>query len=339
VTNPNLQGRAIHHVPALSSSGVVVSRIFRDGALQVPQPDTALQVGDVLLAVGPPEALDDLRVVVGRESALDLRALPGPISARRLIVTRPHVTGCAIADLHLPERFGVQLTRISRAEIEMSAGPGFALQYGDRVVAVGGADGLARLATELGDSRRSLDYPHLAPMFLGIALGILLGTWPIPVPGAVVPIKLGLAGGPLILAITFGAVGRIGPLISYMPTGANYMLREMGLVLFLSVVGLQAGGHFMQTLVAGSGLAWMAVGACITLLPPLVVGLVVRRKTRMNYLELCGLLAGSMTAPAALSFATRMSDSEAPLQVYATVYPLVMILRVVSVQILAMAMR
>ena len=338
VTNSNVEGRTLDHVPALRSSGVVVSRIFRNGALQVPQPDTALRMGDVLLAVGPAEALDDLRVGIGRVSALDLRTVPGSITARRLIVTRPEVTGCAIADLRFPERFGAQLTRISRAEIEMSAAPGFALQYGDHVVAVGDADALARLAVELGDSRRSLDYPHLAPMFLGIALGILLGTWPIAVPGAMVPVKLGLAGGPLIVAIALGAIGRVGPLIWYMPTGANYMLREVGLVLFLAVVGLQAGGHFMQTLVAGSGLAWMTVGACITLLPPLVVGLVVRRRTGMNYLELCGLLAGSMTAPAALSVATRLSDSEAPLQVYATVYPLVMILRVVSVQVLAMVL-
>ena len=239
----------------------MVSRVWQDGTLQVPRPETRLRLGDVLLAVGTREELDALRVVVGKESSLDLRRLPSAITSRRLIVTRTAATGKTVAALDFARRFGVQITRVSRAEVEMSATPDFELQYGDTVLAVGEPDDIQKVAAELGDSPKSLNYPHLVPMFAGIALGIVVGSWPFSLPGVPAPVRLGLAGGPLLVAIALARIGKIGPLVWYMPISANYALRETGIVLFLAAVGLGAGDVFVETLVRGDGLYWMACGS------------------------------------------------------------------------------
>jgi putative transport protein len=336
VANPNLEGMPLGKVPTLDASGVVVSRIWQDGTLQVPRPETRLRPGDVLLAVGTREELDALRVVVGKESSLDLRRLPSAITTKRLIVTRTAATGKTVAALDFARRFGVQITRVSRAEVEMSATPDFELQYGDTVLAVGEAGDIQKVAAELGDSPKSLNHPHLVPMFAGIALGIVVGSWPFGVPGVPSPVRLGLAGGPLLVAIALSRIGKIGSLVWYMPISANYALRETGIVLFLAAVGLGAGDVFVETLVHGEGLYWMACGVLLTVVPLLVVAVAARLVLRINYLTLCGLLAGSMTDPPALSFATAVSGSEAPSLAYATVYPLTMILRVLSAQLLVM---
>jgi putative transport protein len=334
VTNPNLAGMPLEKVPTLA--GIVVSRIWQDGRLQVPRPDTRLGPGDVLLAVGTREELDALRIVVGKESSLDLRALPSAITSKRLIVTRAAATGRTVAELDFVRRFSVQITRVSRAELEMSATPGFELQYGDTVLAVGEPADIQKVAAELGDSPKSLNYPHLVPMFAGIALGIVAGSIPFSVPGVPAPVRLGLAGGPLLVAIALSRIGKIGPLVWYLPISANYVLRETGIVLFLAAVGLGAGDVFVATLVHGGGLYWMACGAALTVVPLLIGAAVARLALGLNYLALCGLLAGSMTDPPALSFASAVSGSEAPSVAYATVYPLTMILRVLSAQLLVM---
>jgi putative transport protein len=336
VANPNLAGLPLEKVPLLGTSGIVVSRIYQDGALQVPRPDTRLKLGDVLLAVGTREELEALRVVVGRESDLDLRRVPSAITSRRLIVTRTSATGRTLAELDFVRRYGVQITRLSRAEVEMPASPGFELQYGDTVLAVGEAPDLAKVAAELGDSPKSLHYPHLIPMFLGIGLGILVGSWSFSLPGVPEPVRLGLAGGPLLVAIALSRLGTVGPLVWYMPLSANYMIRELGIVLFLAAVGLRAGDAFVPTLVRGPGLAWMAAGAFVTLVPLALVAVVGRGLLKLNYLTLCGLLAGSMTDPPALAFANAVSGTETPSSAYATVYPLTMILRVLSAQLLVL---
>ena len=331
VTNPNLVGLPIERVPSIS--GIVVSRIYRDGALRVPRPDTTLALGDVLLAVGTREELDALRVVVGKQSDLDLRSLPSAITTRRLIITRAAASGKTITELDFLRRYGVQITRVSRAEVELPASPGFELQYGDSVLVVGEAADIARAASELGDSPKSLNYPHLVPMFVGIALGILLGSWPFSLPGVPAPVRLGLAGGPLLVAILLSRIGRIGPLVWYMPLSANYMLREVGIVLFLCAVGLHAGDVFVDTLVHGPGLFWMAGGALVTMVPLLVVATIGRAVLGLNFLTLSGLLAGSMTDPPALAFANTVAGSEGPSTAYATVYPATMILRVLAAQL------
>ena len=336
VANPNLVGMALERVPLLAASGLVVSRIWQEGTLQVPRPDTRLRLGDVLLAVGPREDLDALRVVVGRESTLDLRSLPSAITTRRLIVTRAAATGRTLGELDFARRFSVQLTRVSRAELEMSAHPGFELQYGDTVLAVGEPGDIQKVGEELGDSPKTLNYPHLVPMFLGIALGIVVGNVPFSLPGVPAPVRLGLAGGPLVVAILLARLGRLGPLVWYMPISANYALRETGIVLFLAAVGLGAGDVFVDTLVHGDGLYWMACGAAITVVPLVAVALFARLGLGLNYLTLCGVLAGSMTDPPALAFASSVSGSEAPSLAYATVYPLTMLLRVLCAQLLVL---
>ena len=336
VANPNLVGLPLEKVPLLGQSRLTVSRIYQDGVLQVPRPETRLKLGDVLLAVGTRDELDALRVVVGRESDLDLRAMPSAITTRRLILTRTAATGRTLGALDFVHRHGVQITRVSRAEVELPASPGFELQYGDSVLAVGEAPDIAKVASELGDSPRSLQYPHLVPMFVGIGLGILLGSWSFSLPGVPAPVRLGLAGGPLLVAIALSRLGTLGPLVFYLPISANYMIRELGIVLFLSAVGLRAGDAFVDTLVAGPGLRWMAAGALVTALPLVVVAIVGRGLLRLNYLTLCGLLAGSMTDPPALAFANAVSGTEAPSTAYATVYPLTMILRVLSAQLLVL---
>jgi len=335
VTNPNLVGMNLERVPLLSQTGLVVSRLYRDGALQVARPDTLLRLGDVLLAVGTRDELDDLRVVVGRESALDLRSLPSAITSKRLIVTRREPAGRSLGELDFPGRFGVQITRVGRAEIEVGAAPSLELHYGDAVLAVGHPDDIQKVAAELGDAPRDLNYPHLVPMFLGVALGVVLGSWPIVLPG-LPPLRLGLAGGPLLVAIALSRLRRLGPLIWYMPISANFMLREVGIVLFLAAVGLKAGDRFVATLLHGPGLTWLAAGAAITLVPLVVVGALARLMRGTNYLTLCGVLAGSMTDPPALSFATGLARSDAPALAYASVYPLTMLLRVVAAQLLVL---
>jgi putative transport protein len=339
VTNPNLVGRPLGKVPLVEHGEVTVSRIYREGTLDVARSERELRMGDVLLAVGTQKQLDAFGVVVGRESDLDLRALPSSITSRRLIVTHSSAGGKTIADLDFLGRFGVRITRVSRAEVEMATPEDFELQYGDTVLAVGEADSIQKVADELGDSPRSLNYPHLIPMFVGIALGVIVGSFPFTFPDAPAPVRLGLAGGPLLVAIALSRIGRIGPLVWYMPMSANYMLREVGIVLFLAAVGLRAGDRFVSTLVEGPGLQWMAYGALITVVPILIVGAYARAVLKLNYLTLCGVLAGSMTDPPALAFASAAARSDAPAISYATVYPLTMILRVVAAQLIVLLLR
>jgi putative transport protein len=333
VTNPNLDGLPLARVPLVGRAGIVVSRLMRNGELLVPQPETELRCGDVLLAVGPREELDALRLVVGRDSALDLTSAPGRLTTRRVIVTRPVASGRRLDELDFVHRFGVQITRVARAEVELGARPDLELQYGDTVLAVGEPEGIRRVASELGDSPRDLNYPHLVPVFVGIVVGALLGSLPLAVPGIPVPVKLGLAGGPLLVALLAARVRQIGPLVWYLPLSANFVLREVGIALFLAAVGLRAGDRFVDTLVSGPGLVWLAWGAAVTVVPVLVVGAVGRGLLGHNFLTLSGVLAGSMTDPPALAFATSVAGSDAPALGYATVYPLTMILRVVLAQL------
>ena len=337
VTNANLHGRAVRRVPSYDDGDVVISRVMREGRLAVATPKTVLRQGDVLLAVGPREALDDLRVVVGRESPVDLRSVPSRITTRRVLVTRGDVLGKTLDELDLAGRLGVTVTRIRRNEVELSPGPGVRLNFGDTVLAVGEEAAIAKAAAILGDSTKSLNHPQIIPIFVGLALGVVLGSIPIRFPGMPAPVKLGLAGGPLIAAIVLSRLGHFGPLVWHMPGSANFVLREVGIVLFLACVGIKSGGEFFQTLLHGPGLQWMAWGALITAVPLLVVGLFARVVLRLNYMSLCGLLAGSMTDPPALAFAGTVTGSDAPGVSYAAVYPLVMLLRVVVAQGLVLA--
>jgi putative transport protein len=335
VTNPNLDGLTLSRIPTFSDSGVIITRILKGGRPQMARADTVVALGDVLLAVGPRPKLEELKVVIGKESDIDLMQVPSDIESRRILVTKSQALGKSIHELNLGHRYGVRITRINRAEIELPPTPDLRLQFGDNLVAVGEADGIKAVAAELGDSLKRLNMPQVIPVFIGIALGVLVGSWPLHV-GLPAPVKLGLAGGPLIVAIILSRLGNIGPLVWYMPISANFILRELGIVLFLSCVGLEAGGQFVDTVVHGQGLHWFVYGAAITVIPLLIVALLARGLYKLNFLSLCGLLAGSMTDPPALAFATSMTGSDAPSVAYATVYPLVMLLRVLAGQAMVM---
>jgi len=329
--NPNLDGLQLRDIPTLGQSGVVISRVLKAGKPQVARGSTVLNLGDVLLAVGPKAGLEDLRLIIGAESKVDVKTVPSHLTTRRLLVTKSQALGQTIQELDPLSRYGVIVTRINRAEVELPPTPATKLQFGDTILAVGEPDAINAFAQEVGDSPRQLNHPQVIPIFLGIALGVIVGSWPVYISGMPAPVKLGLAGGPLIVAIILSRLGNIGPLVWHMPISANFMLRELGIVLFLACVGLSSGDKFMQTL-RGPGVEWMLYGALITLLPLLIVGLIGRIVLGTNYLSLCGLLAGSMTDPPALAFANAITSSDAPSVTYATVYPLVMLLRVLAAQ-------
>lgn len=336
VDNPNLEGMAIGEIPQLVNSGIVVSRIRHNGEVEVARPESVLHQGDVVLVVGPPKKIHAFRLLVGSETDDDLFSAPSNISTRRLVVTQKDVLGKSIHELRLPEKYGVQLTRLRRAGMEFTVQPGLKLQFSDTVLAVGEERNIDKVGEVLGNAPKQLNHPEVIPVFVGIVLGIIVGSLPLHVPGIPAPVRLGLAGGPLLVAILLSRIGRIGRLIWYMPDSANFMLREVGIILFLACVGLKSGDRFVETLLAGDGFRWMALAALITLVPLMIVALVARIVMKVNYLSLCGLLAGSMTDPPALAFAGSVTGSEAPMVSYATVYPLTMILRVICAQLIVL---
>jgi putative transport protein len=334
VRNANLVGRALGRVPGLANSGAVVSRFSRGGVVEVARPDTLLQLGDILHAVGPEESLDELRVVVGAEAGVDLKVVPGAVTNRRLIVTHSAVFGKELAEVEIFSQHNVVVTRVTRGGIEFTPKAGLRLQFGDVLMVVGERAQIDLVAAAVGNSNKALNSPQPIPFFLGIALGVIVGSFPLVLPGLPAAVKLGLAGGPLVVAILLSRVANTGPLVWYLPTNANLMLREVGITLFLAAVGLKSGDKFVEVLMGGNGLHWFLCGAVVTIVPLLTVGLLARAWKKLNYTELCGLLAGSMTDPPALAFAQQTTGSDAPAVAYATVYPLVMLLRVFSAQLI-----
>jgi len=249
-------------------------------------------------------------------------------------VTDRAVLGKTVGELSLDDQFGVAVTRITRADIELSAVPGLCLQFGDVLQVVGRDADLERAGAALGNSLKELNETHFIPFFIGIALGVVLGTLPIAFPSLPQPIRLGLAGGPLIVALILGRVGRIGRQVWHMPVNTNLAFREFGIALFFAAVGLNAGAAFFATVFSVAGLQWLLAGACVTVLPLLAVGLFARGVLKMNFVDLSGLLAGSMTDPPALAFASNIAGSDAPTVAYATVYPITTLLRILSAQVL-----
>ena len=250
------------------------------------------------------------------------------------MVTNREVFGKTLGSLKLRTRYNINITRLYRSGIELVAAPQIRLQMGDRLTVVGDESSIEKVITHLGNSVKRLNEPNLIPIFVGILSGVILGSVPVYIPGIINPIKLGLAGGPLIVAILLSKYGYKFSLISYTTPSANLMLREIGIVLFLASVGLLSGEKFIPTLLSGDGFIWMGYGAIITLVPLLLVGFFTRHILKRNYLEICGLLAGSMTDPPALAYANSIAQTEAPAVAYATVYPLVMFLRIFVAQLL-----
>ena len=336
VENPNLHNLAIKDVPILNGDKVICSRLKREETLKVPSPETVIQLGDLLHLVGQPADLHNEQVVIGQEVATSLSTKGTDLRVERVVVTNENVLGKRIRDLHFKERYDVVISRLNRAGVELVASSDISLQFGDILNLVGRPSAIDAVANVLGNAQQKLQQVQMLPVFIGIGLGVLLGSIPVFVPGFPAALKLGLAGGPLIMALILGRIGSIGKLYWFMPPSANLALRELGIVLFLSVVGLKSGGDFIHTLVDGEGLSWIGYGALITAVPLITVGILARMLAKMNYLTMCGMLAGSMTDPPALAFANNLHPtSGAAALSYATVYPLVMFLRIITPQLLA----
>jgi putative transport protein len=336
VTNTNFDGLSLRTVPGMDKdeAAVVCSRLKRDGALSIPKPDTQLRVGDLLHLVGPAEALRDIQLILGELCAETLTTKDTLLRVERVVVTRASVLGKTLAELEIGHREQGIVSRLNRAGVELLPRDDLTLQFGDILNVVGSPQDIAAIAEVVGNSTRMLGQVQMIPVFIGIGIGVLLGMVPLPVPGLPTPVRLGMAGGPLVAAITLSRVGNVGPLYWFMPPSAALALRELGIVLFLSVVGLKAGSHVGEVL-NREGLLWLGCGAAITLVPLLLVGLAARHLFKLNYLTICGMLAGSCTDPPALAFASSLSDSEAPALAYASVYPVVMALRILSPQVIA----
>jgi putative transport protein len=340
VENPNLQHVAIGDVPGLDESGVVVSRIRRAGKTEVVTAtrDTILGLEDCILAVGTADGLRHFERGVGRKSEENLMEKVGSATYRRVVVTNIAVLGKPIEELELESKYGAIVTRVTRSDLEMTAVPALKLQFGDVLHVVGPENVIGQAAEYLGDSVQALNETHFVPLFAGIFMGIALGMLPIAVPGLPQPLRLGLAGGPLIVAILLGRQGRIGRLVWHMPRNANMAFRELGIALFFAGVGLMAGPTFFSTAFSFTGILWVVAGAIVTIAPLLAIGMFARAKLAMNFVELSGLMAGSMTDPPALAFANGICNSEAPAVAYATVYPLTMLLRIMVAQLLAVVL-
>ncbi|EPT9249051.1 putative transporter [Photobacterium damselae] len=337
VKNPNLNGLTLSQVPALTEGSIVCSRLKRGSQLYIPKPNTRIETNDLLHLVGNPKALDKARLVIGEEVDTSLSTRGTDLRVQRLVVTNEIVLGKKIRDLELKEKYDVVVSRLNRAGVELVPTSQTSLQFGDILNLVGRQEAIEAVSGLVGNAHQKLQQVQMLPVFIGIGLGVLLGSIPLYLPGFPAAIKLGLAGGPLIVALILARIGSIGKLYWFMPPSANLALREIGIVLFLAVVGLKSGGGFVDTLVNGDGLSWMGYGILITFLPLMITAIVARMFGGLNYLTICGMLAGSMTDPPALAFANGLHPtSGAAALSYATVYPLVMCLRIISPQLLAL---
>lgn len=338
VENPNLDGVAVIDIPGLRENRIVVSRLRKRDATDVitAGAHTVVHKGDVMMAVGTKPHLDQFRRVVGTETDENLMKAPGAVTFRRVVLTNNKLLGKTVEELGLEHLYGVTVTRVSRQNLILTALPDLALQFGDMLQIVGDEKGLEQASRDLGNAVHLLNMTHFAPVFAGFALGVLVGLYPVEVDWLPAPLRLGLAGGPLLVAILLGRMGRIGPLVVHMPLNTNVALRDLGIILFLACVGLLAGESFFQTVFTAEGLSWVGLGAVVTLAPLLLAGIVGRRWHGMNFMTLSGLMSGSMTDPPALAFATGLAKCDSPAVAYAAVYPLTMMLRIVSAQLIAL---
>lgn len=335
--NANLNGLLLKDVPLLAEGRVICSRLKRADTLSVPRPQTALQTGDILHLVGDMGVLRQVQLIIGEEVETSLSTHGTGLRVERVVVTNVKVIGKSLAELALTQTYDVVVSRLNRAGVQLVPEPSTTLQFGDILNLVGMPDAIEVVAGMMGNAQQKLQQVHMLPVFIGIGLGVLLGSIPFYLPGIPAALKLGLAGGPLVVALIVSRIGNVGRLHWFMPPSANLALRELGIVLFLAVVGLKSGGQFLETLLQGPGATWLVYGTMITLLPLMTVGMLARLFGKTNYLTLCGLLAGSMTDPPALAFANAMHPtSGAAALSYVTVYPLVMFLRIVAPQLLAL---
>lgn len=339
VHNESINGKTLAQVKAFLAREFVCSRIRQNGHVSIPKSDTVLHTGDQLYVVCSEEDAEAILVFIGKAVNIDWEKQDMPMVSRRILITQTNINGKRLGEMNFRNLYGVNITRVNRSGMDLFADPNLTLQVGDRVMVVGQQDAVERVAAKLGNSLKRLDHPNIITIFVGILLGILLGSLPFAFPGMPTPVKLGLAGGPLVVAILIGRFGYKLKLVTYTTMSANLMLREIGIVLFLASVGIEAGANFVHTVVEGDGLLYVGAGFLITTLPLLIIGLVGRLYYKINYFTLMGLIAGSNTDPPALAYANQVSNNDAASVGYSTVYPLTMFLRILAGQmILLLAM-
>ena len=336
VTNSYLEGKTLLQVHDFLNRDFVVSRIVHNGELSIPNRDTVFHVGDQMLIVCAEADYEAIVAFIGPVLNIDFEQQDQPLVSKRILVTNPKINGKSLASLHFSSVHGVNVTRVTRQGMDIFASAGLPLQVGDRIMVVGPEDAVDRVANQMGNSLRRLDAPNIATIFVGIIIGIIFGSLPIAIPGMPVPMKLGIAGGPLIIAILIGRYGYKIHLVTYTTTSANMMLREIGLVLFLASVGIKAGANFFETVVEGNGLFYVLTGFLITIIPILIVGPIARLRFKFNYFTIMGMIAGTYTDPPALAYANSICSKEAPAVGYSTVYPLSMFLRIFTAQIVVL---
>lgn len=332
--NKQLAGKPLRKVFELLKEPIVVSRMLQDEKIFTPTPDTILQEDDILLIVASKNQIDQLKILIGSESNKNLKKGSSDLISRTIVVTQPAITHQRLGDVPELHQHDFTLTRLSRAGIEMVPHGNIYLQLGDTIKVVGTEEGVNEVAKAVGNSLKKLELPDLAPIFIGIVFGVILGSIPFNIPNMPIAVKIGMAGGPLIIALILSRFGGAFYLNNYTTYSANLMIRELGIALFLASVGLQSGHTLSSAFQNGVGFQWMLMGICITIIPLLITGWIGYTYFRKTYFELCGLLAGSTTDPPALAFALKTAGSDIPSATYATVYPLTMILRILAAQLL-----
>ena len=334
VRNEALNGKTLFQVKNFLGRDFVISRILQNGHVSIPTRDTVFHVGDQMFVVCAEEDAEAIIAFIGPIIKVDWEKQDVPMVSRRILVTKSNVNGKQLGQLHFSSIHGVNVTRVNRSGMDIFASRDLTLQVGDRVMVVGPQDAVERVANVLGNSLKRLDHPNIVTIFVGIFLGILFGSLPIAFPGIPTPVKLGLAGGPLIVAILMGRFGYKLKLVTYTTMSANLMLREIGIALFLASVGIKAGANFVQTVVEGDGLLYVGCGFLITIIPLIIMGVFARKYYKMNYFKLMGLMAGATTDPPALAYANQTANNNAPAVGYSTVYPVTMFLRILTAQLL-----
>ena len=336
VTNQYLEGKTLLQVHDFLNRDFVVSRLVHAGELCIPNRDTLFHVGDQMLIVCAEADQEAIMAFIGPKLDIDFEQQDQPLVSKRILITNPKINGKTLASMHFSSVHGVNVTRLTRHGMDLFASASLPLQVGDKIMVVGPEDAVDRVANQMGNSQSRLNAPNIATIFVGIFLGLIFGSIPLAIPGMPVPVKLGLAGGPLIIAILIGRYGYKIHLVTYTTTSANMMLREIGLVLFLASVGIKAGAGFFETVVDGDGMLYVLSGFLITIIPILIVGPIARIKYQFNYFTIAGMIAGTYTDPPALAYSNSICSKEAPAVGYSTVYPLAMFLRIFTAQIIVL---
>ena len=343
LTNPAVFGKSVHDIAVESHHRFVISRVWRDGRVSIPTSDKTLQKDDVILVITNPEEADALRLIFGEQEqkdwnakGIDWNAVDRQLISQRILVTRPELNGKKLSALRLRNNYGINISRVYRSGVQLLPTPDLRLQLGDRLTVVGEATAIHNVEKILGNAVKSLNEPNLASVFIGLILGLTLGSIPVSIPGISIPVKLGLAGGPIVVGILIGTFGPRLHMITYTTQSANLMLRALGLSMYLACLGLDAGAHFFETVMRPEGALWLGLGFLVTFLPVVLVAAVALRMLHLDFGSVAGLLCGSMANPMALNYANDTIEGDNPSVSYATVYPVCMFLRVVVIQLMLM---